>query len=744
MASGHDCLYPPRRGMNLYTARTMAGSEQHSDQHLRIFGGLIDELAATVGQAGGPRAVALAAVLDSIDVVVFAMSRSSSLVYLNAAWERLSGYPEARTRGTSLINYVHPRDQAAVSRYIGDEHRDKEGFVARWLARDGSCLRLNLRICEVNGGSERVGLVGTLGNVTGRVLAEDVREASHRTLSILVDNLPGMVYRGRNNPDWTMEFVSQGAAELTGYQPRDLINNRRLPYGALIVEADRQQVWDAVQTSLREERHFELTYRIRTAQGTEKWVLERGRGNFSASGELLGLEGFITDITEEKRAELRLQRENLYETPTGLPTRLLFLDRLERALRRSRHSAGCRCAVMLVSLDRFASLRAAHGAEFAERVMADVARRFQDSLHPVDSLSRWRQDEFAVLLDDTDDAHAVAARLKHAMRPPIVEGDAETYLTASISIALGRSGYAGAEEMMRDAEAAMARAKELGGARIETADRSGGVWRAAPSSIEEELAQAVEEAQFGLAFSPVIAMATNSPAAVDVQLFWEHPRRGRLPASEFFGIAEHLPMVKALKGWYINALLAQAAAFRERAAGNQPLRMHAEIAGRCMLEPGFLGRMVTQLRAAAGPRVPLALEIPEDMLRDCVCVLRESLPVLRAQDVAFIIDVRREGDPTLDILPELPVYALRLDEPLLRGSGGEADPTRSLIATARASGVHLIARCRADAEALAAARRHACDFHQAPPARTAVDLAGALRALNHSEARAAGEPLPLH
>ncbi|MCG3146121.1 MAG: hypothetical protein HONDAALG_03976 [Gammaproteobacteria bacterium] len=730
--------------MNPDTARTMAGSEKHSNQHLRMLGGLVDELAATVGRADGPRAVALAAVLDSIDVVVFAMSRSSSLVYLNAAWERLSGYPEAQTRGTSLMDYVHPRDQAAVSRYLGDEQRDKEGLVARWLVRDGSCLRLSLRICVLSGGSEQAGFVGTLSNVTGRVLAEDVREASHRTLSILIDNLPGMVYRGRNNPDWTMEFVSQGAAELTGYQPRDLINNRQLPYGALIVAADRQQVWDSVQASLRENRHFELTYRIRTAQGTEKWVLERGRGNFSASGELLGLEGFITDITQEKRAELRLQRENLYETPEGLPTRLLFLDRLERALLRSRHSAGCRCAVLLVSLDRFARLRATHGAEFVERVTADVGRRFRDSLHPVDSLSRWRQDEFAVLLDDTDDAGAVARQLKNSMRFPIVDGDTETYLTASISIALGRSGYAGAGEMMRDAEAAMARAKELGGARIETADRSGGAWRAAPSSIEEELAHAVDKAQFGLAFTPVIAMATNSPAAVDVRLFWEHPRRGRLPASEFFGIAEHLPMVKALKGWYINALLAQAAAFRERPAGNQPLRMHAEVAGRCMLEPGFLGRMVTQLRAAAGPGVPLALEIPEDMLRDCVSVLRESLPVLQAQDVAFIIDVQHERDPPLDILPELPVYALRLDDALLRGKGGEADPTRALIAIARASGVHLIARCGTDAEALAAARRHACDFHQAPPARTAVDLEGALRALSHSEARAAGEPLPLH
>ncbi|MCG3201324.1 MAG: hypothetical protein NFCOHLIN_01190 [Gammaproteobacteria bacterium] len=741
MATRQDGLYHLRRRMNLDAGRTMAGSKQQPNQHLRMLDGLIDELAATVGRVDGPRAAALAAMLDSIDAVVFAMSRSARLVYVNAAWERLSGYPEAHTRGTGLIDYVHPRDQAAISRYVGDEHRDREGVVARWLARDGSCLRLNLRICTLNGGSEQAGFVGTLTDVTRRVLAEDVRQASHRTLSVLVNNLPGMVYRGRNNPDWTMEFVSQGAAELTGYRPRDLINNRRLPYGALIVEADRQQVWDRVQAGLRENRPYELTYRIRTAQGTEKWVLERGRGNFSASGELLGLEGFITDITEEKRAELRLQRENLYEAPSGLPTRLLFMDRIERALLRARHSAGCKCAVLLVSLDRFARLRTTRGADCAERVAADVGRRIQDFLHPVDSLSRWRQDEFAVLLEDADDARAIAQRLKDSMRFPIVDDGTETYLTASIGIALGSSGYAGAGEMMHDAAAAMGRAKELGGARIEDARRGSGMWRPTASGIEEELSRAVDNAEFALGFSRVVDVATASLAAVDIQLLWERPQRGRLPAREFFDIAEHLPMVKALKGWYINALLAQAAALRERLGGDQPLRMHVEIAGRCMLEPGFLGRMVTQLRAAAGARVPLALEISEDMLRDCASALRESLGVLRAQDVAFIIDVQAERGPAPDILPELPVYALRLGEPLPRQGDGDAPPPATAIA--RGTGVRLIARCPAGVDGLAHARLHGCDLYQAPPPRTVVDLEGALRASCHSEADAAGEPVPL-
>ena len=153
-----------------------------------------------------------------------------------------------------------------------------------------------MRVHALVAGSGRPGYVGTLADVTQRMQADDLRQANHRTLETLIHHLPGMVYRCRNNQDWTMEFVSQGAIALTGYQPEDLINNRRLPYADLIVDADRQQVWDAVQASLAERRPFELTYRIRTAHGTEKWVLERGQGNFASSGELLGLEGFITEL----------------------------------------------------------------------------------------------------------------------------------------------------------------------------------------------------------------------------------------------------------------------------------------------------------------------------------------------------------------------------------------------------------------------------------------------------------------
>ncbi len=148
---------------------------------------------------------------------------------------------------------------------------------------------------------DEVGTLATAFNEMSRELEE-----SQRILTTLMANLPGMAYRCMNDKDWTMEFVSEGSLALTGYEPSDLIGNSKVSYAQLIHPDDVEMVWDKVQAALERKEPFELEYRIGTADGAQKWVWEQGRGIFSAEGELLSLEGFITDITERKLAEERL------------------------------------------------------------------------------------------------------------------------------------------------------------------------------------------------------------------------------------------------------------------------------------------------------------------------------------------------------------------------------------------------------------------------------------------------------
>ncbi|HPR50166.1 MAG TPA: PAS domain S-box protein [Deltaproteobacteria bacterium] len=151
-------------------------------------------------------------------------------------------------------------------------------------------------------------IVAVYSDETARKIAEQELEERQRALMTLMGNLPGMAYRCRNDRDWTMEFISEGSYLLTGYSPYDLIGNKVIPYGEVIHPDDRDMVWESVQAGLKEKKHFQMDYRIITADGRERWVWEQGIGIFNQQGDLVALEGFIADTTAQKRAQQELRR----------------------------------------------------------------------------------------------------------------------------------------------------------------------------------------------------------------------------------------------------------------------------------------------------------------------------------------------------------------------------------------------------------------------------------------------------
>jgi PAS domain S-box-containing protein len=142
-------------------------------------------------------------------------------------------------------------------------------------------------------------LIVIVRDITERKIAEDKLAENRRTLQTLMSNLPGMAYRCRNDHDWTMEFVSEGCVSLTGYQPTELINRSKIAYNNLIHPDECEHIWNTIQDALKERKRFQMTYRIKTADGEQKWVWEQGQGVFNQKGELLAIEGFISDITEK-------------------------------------------------------------------------------------------------------------------------------------------------------------------------------------------------------------------------------------------------------------------------------------------------------------------------------------------------------------------------------------------------------------------------------------------------------------
>lgn len=146
---------------------------------------------------------------------------------------------------------------------------------------------------------ERSSIIGTLTDISQMKLTESTKRSHRHLLNALINNTPGMIYRCKNDKNWSFEFVSEGAVDITGYEPYEMIGNPNFSYAQIIHPEDRNIAWDHVQEKIRHQQKFQLLYRIYTRSGAVKWVLEQGKGVFSSAGELLALEGFITDVAQE-------------------------------------------------------------------------------------------------------------------------------------------------------------------------------------------------------------------------------------------------------------------------------------------------------------------------------------------------------------------------------------------------------------------------------------------------------------
>ncbi len=234
-------------------------------------------------------------------------------LYVSPGFEAIFGQRPQHPLQTysDWVERIHPEDRsaavAAMEQFLrGEANTDRETEY-RIVRPDGEVRWVHSHGTYVRGsGGEIRHIVGITRDITDRKQAEQELRESRRTLETLLANLPGMAYRCLNDDDWTMIFVSAGCRQLTGYTPEDLVDNRRVSYASLIHPDDRGWIWQTVQERLREQTSFEYEYRIHTADGKEKWIWERGEGVRDASGQIVALEGFMSDVTERKQTEEQL------------------------------------------------------------------------------------------------------------------------------------------------------------------------------------------------------------------------------------------------------------------------------------------------------------------------------------------------------------------------------------------------------------------------------------------------------
>jgi len=245
----------------------------------------------------------LSCLLESLEDVVVRLADNDRLDYVNRCWTSLTGVSREESLKRTLTSFVHPEDMGIWKK------------AKRDIAEDGSSQLVWLRLisaddhvhwCEIRLQPMTVGTMypmsATVCDITPQVRTDQVRNASLRSLKGLVNDIPVMIYRARNNLSWTMEYVSDGCEQVTGYRAEQLINQPQLSYGSLIDPADAGTVWQQVQEAIESHSVFEIRYRISDAYGKSRMVIDKGRGIYSDNGSILGVQGVIFDIADNDQA----------------------------------------------------------------------------------------------------------------------------------------------------------------------------------------------------------------------------------------------------------------------------------------------------------------------------------------------------------------------------------------------------------------------------------------------------------
>ena len=342
-------------------------------------------------------------VVVQLPQALFRVDRELHLIFSNPAWRNLMRIVGNSVDRAPFASFFHPEDREALSAKLTgvlDGHISELNTEARMIRSDETLIHVELRCHGVTDDEGKlIGAVGLANDISNRRRNEDALRASRRSLRTLLANLRAMIYRGQNNRRWSMEFVSEGCFELTGYEASELLDDERITFGSLIHPDDREFVWNEVQSRLLTREPYELTYRIIDRSGETKWVWDQGRGIFSARDELIGVEGFIIEVTRRRLAEESARRRLVFDRSTGLTNATMFMDRLSFANAMARRT-GLLCAVFAVRVTGLKHIAERFGQDYADRVLVHLGMRLQNTEADVNCATLLDKQDFAMIVAD--------------------------------------------------------------------------------------------------------------------------------------------------------------------------------------------------------------------------------------------------------------------------------------------------------------------------------------------------------
>ena len=472
--------------------------------------------------------------------------------------------------------------------------------------------------------------------------------------------------------------------------------------------------------------HFECEFRMLEQGGTWRWMLGRGVAARDDAGVAVRMGGSQTDITERKLAVEELLHHAFHDSLTGLPNRMLFMERLSGAAARLRREDAASIAILFIDLDRFKVINDSFGHHIGDALLIEVGRRIERCLRPGDTVARMSEqtvarlagDEFTVLIEnvkDMADALRVAERVAGSIREPYLLEGRRIDVTASIGVAVSAPGFDSPEDLLRGADAAMYRAKSLGEARFEVCDRNVHEQALERLRMERDLHGAGERGELRIAYQPIISVRNGEIAGFEALVRWQHPTRGLLMPDHFIGIAEEANLIHPISMWVLSQACAQHRHWQKKAGPDRRLLMAVNVSAKDLAYAEFPTALDAILEECGTDASLLRLEITETaMIRNIDAAVR-TMEALRARNIRVIVDDFGTGYSSFAYLQQFPIDTLKIDRSFVSTMMEKSENghlVQAMVGLASILGMNTVAEgVETDAQ-LAALRRFGCAYAQ--------------------------------
>lgn len=624
------------------------------------------------------------------DAIIIFEPESEIILEANDFALRMFGYEREEFLGGKLERICRDYEgrQLRTSKLLKDG--ELESFESVHFRKDGTSINvlINSSLIEFSG---RPAILSIKRDVTARVAADTALRESEYKLRMLIENMQeGLVHI--DNDDRIL-FANKRFCEMVGYAESELINKKA---AMLMLETKEREFIEQAKERRRQGISETYELKLKTKSGEFLWMLVGATPILDSNNNVVGSMTVHSDITERKRAEELLRYNAMHDVLTDLPNRALFLEHLRRAMGRS-PMRQTNFAVLFLDFDGFKLINDSLGHAAGDELLKLISQRLRDLLRSTDIVARLGGDEFTILLDEMEEPQDflnVVHRIQEIFSQPIKLGGREIFISASIGIAVKDPKYTSPDEILRDADIAMYRAKRGGKARYEIFNQEMHEQVNYRLRLETELRLALERGEFRVMYQPIIHLTTNKLVGFEALVRWFHPKYGQIYPQEFIPIAEETGLIVPIGEWVLRESCRQIYEWQQRFPDKSDLHVSVNLSCKQFIQLDLSERVAAILKETKLEARYLRLEITESHVMQNSQIAVKIMNNLRDLGTRLSIDDFGTGYSSLNYLQRLPIDFLKIDRSFIEtmnNSTENGEIVKAIVMLAKNLGKDVIA-----------------------------------------------------